>query len=75
MSRRIQNEDGSFSRVRVVEIFRTYLSTVLAQQMNYQELRGMWEAAVIEAGGQVEPGGVTVRQFGNRTVVIGRASR
>lgn len=59
------------------EIFRIYVKD-LGAIMTHQELRGMWEAACIEAGGKPEPGGVTVHRVpgrSGRVVVAGRAER
>ena len=57
------------------EVFRIYLSVAVAAAMPRQALRGYWETQVIEQGGVPEPGGVTVRQFGNKVSIAGRASR
>lgn len=57
------------------EVFRIYLPFAVAAAMPRQALRGYWETQVIEQGGVPEPGGVTVRQFGNRVSIAGRASR
>ena len=62
----------------MAEVFRIYVKD-LGAMMTHQELRGMWEAACIEAGGKPQPGGVTVHRVpgpsNDRVVVSGRAER
>ncbi len=57
------------------ELFRVYLPAMHVALVNHKVARGLWEAAVYEAGGTPLPGGVTVRKFGDRIVIIGRATR
>lgn len=60
----------------ITQIFTIYLSAQMAAAMDRPAMRGAWEAAVLEQGAQVVPGGVTVRVMpSGRVVVSGRASR
>jgi hypothetical protein len=58
------------------EIFRIRIKPEMAMLMTRQQLRGAWEAAVLEQGATVVPGGVTVRVLpSGGAVVAGRAER
>lgn len=59
------------------EIFRIYLDADNPLLMDRPALRGLWEAAVLEQGGTVVAGGVTVRPipFTGKVMVAGRAER
>lgn len=41
------------------QIFTIYIKADLGAAMDRDAMRGMWEAAVLEAGGTVVPGGVS----------------
>lgn len=57
------------------EIFRIYLPASHPLVHDRKALRGYWEVVVIEQGRKPLPGGITVRRFGNRVSVAGRAER
>ncbi len=58
------------------EIFRIRIEAQMAATMTRAQVRGAWEAAVLEQGAQVVPGGVTVYVLPSGAVVAaGRAIR
>lgn len=57
------------------DIFRIYLPAEHPLCSDRRALRGYWELQVIEQGGRPVPGGVTVRQIGERVMVAGRAEK
>jgi hypothetical protein len=58
------------------EIFRIRIEAPMAVFMDRKALKGAWEAAVLEQGGQIIPGGVTVRHLpSGAATVAGLAER
>lgn len=58
------------------EVFRIRIEPRMAATMTRQQMRGAWEAAVLELKAEVVPGGVTVQVLPSGAVTVaGRAIR